>query len=53
MCLDLFKEDLGSGLCYDTLLAGGHNRHLRKAIHNHKNTFISPIGGWESQNVVQ
>ena len=32
----MFKEELGSGLCCDALLTGNHNRHLRKAINNHK-----------------
>jgi hypothetical protein len=45
---DTFKEELGSGLYSDVLLAGGHNRHLGKAIKNNKNTVISPIGGWEA-----
>jgi hypothetical protein len=45
---DSFKEELGSGLCYDVLLAGNQNHHLRKAINNHKNTVISPIGGQEA-----
>jgi hypothetical protein len=40
-----FKEELGRGLCFDALLAGGHNRHLGKVIKNHKNTVISPLGG--------
>jgi hypothetical protein len=45
---DSFKEELGSGLYCDVLLAGGHNHHLRKAINNHKNTVIAPLGGWEA-----
>jgi hypothetical protein len=49
---DLFKEDLGSGLYCDALLAGGHNCHLRKVINNHKNIVISPLGGREAQHVV-
>jgi hypothetical protein len=49
---DLFKEDLGSGLCCDALLAGNQNHHLRKVVNNHKNTVISPLGGWEAQHVV-
>jgi hypothetical protein len=49
---DSFKEELGSGLCCDALLAGGQNRHLRKAINNHKNTVISPLGGREARHVV-
>jgi len=48
MYLDSFKEEFGSGLCCDSLLAGGQNRHLRKAINNHKNIVISPLGGWEA-----
>jgi hypothetical protein len=27
---DSFKEDIGSGLCCDALLAGDQNQHLRK-----------------------
>jgi len=45
MYLDSFKEDLGSGLCCDALLAGGQNHHLRKVIHNQKNKFIALLGG--------
>jgi hypothetical protein len=48
MYLESFKEELGSGLYYDSLLAGNQNFHLRKAINNHKNTVISPLGGWEA-----
>jgi hypothetical protein len=46
------KKSLASGLCCDALLAGNQNHHLRKAINNHKNTVISPLGGWEAQHVV-
>jgi hypothetical protein len=49
---DSFKEEFGSGLYCDALLAGGHNRHLRKAIHYHKNTISAPLGGWEARNLV-
>jgi hypothetical protein len=45
---DSFKEKLGSGLYCDSLLAGNHNRHIRKEINNHKNIVISPLGGWEA-----
>jgi hypothetical protein len=31
-----FKEELGSGLCCDALLASNQNHHLRKAINNNK-----------------
>jgi hypothetical protein len=48
MYLDSFKEELGSGLCCDALLAGNQNHHLRKEINNHKNIVISPLGGWEA-----
>jgi hypothetical protein len=43
-----FKEEIGSGLCFDSLLAGGQKHHLRKMINNHKNTVISPLGGQEA-----
>jgi hypothetical protein len=49
---DSFKEELGSGLFYDALLASNQNHHLREAIDNHKNTVISPLGGWEARHVV-
>jgi hypothetical protein len=52
MYLDSFKEELGSGLCCDGLLAGNQNHHRRKAINNHKNTVISTLGGQEAQHVV-
>ena len=52
MYLDSFKEELGSGLCYDALLPGNQNRHLGKAMNNHKNAVISPLGGWEARHVV-
>jgi hypothetical protein len=47
-----FKEELGSGLCYDAILAGNHNHHLRKAVNNDKNTVISLLGGREARHVV-
>jgi hypothetical protein len=47
-----FKEDLGSGLCCDALLAGGHNHHLRKSINNHKNIVIFPLGGREARHAI-
>ena len=52
MYLDSFKEELGNGLCCDVLLASNQNIHIRKAIKNHKNTIISPLGGWEARHVV-
>jgi hypothetical protein len=52
MYLDLFKEELASGLCCDVLLAGNQNFHLRKAINNHKNIVISSFGGREAWHVV-
>jgi hypothetical protein len=52
MYLDSFKEDLGSGLYCDSLLAGNKNCHLRKEINNHKNTAISLLGGREALHVV-
>jgi hypothetical protein len=48
MCLDSFKEDIGSGLCCDSLLTRGQNHHLRKVIHNHKIIAFSLLGGWEA-----
>ena len=41
MYQDSFKEDIGSGLYCDALLAGNQNHHLRKAINNQKNKVIS------------
>jgi hypothetical protein len=52
MYLDSFKEYISSDLYCDALLAGGQNRHLRKAINNHKNTVISLLGGQEARHVV-
>jgi hypothetical protein len=49
---DSFKEQFGSGLCYDALLASNQNHHLREAIKNQKNKVISLLGGWEDQHVV-
>jgi hypothetical protein len=49
---DTFKEDFGSGLCSDVLLASGQNRHLGNAINNHKNIVIAPLGGREARHVV-
>jgi hypothetical protein len=43
-----FKEEFSSGLYCDALLAGDHNSHLGKMINNHKNTIISPLGGWKA-----
>jgi hypothetical protein len=36
MYLHSFKEELGSGLDYDALLAGDHNDHLGKSFNHHK-----------------
>jgi hypothetical protein len=36
-----FKEELGSGLCCDALLADGQNRHLRKVINTTKTQSFS------------
>jgi hypothetical protein len=47
MYLDSFKEELGICLYCDALLAGDHNRHVRKEIKKHKTKVISPLGGWE------
>jgi hypothetical protein len=47
MYLDLIKEDLGSGLYYDVLLARNQNPHLRKVINKHKKIVISPLRGWK------
>jgi hypothetical protein len=49
---DLFKEELGSDLGCDVLLAGNQNLHIRKVINNNKNTVISPLGGQEARHVV-
>jgi hypothetical protein len=38
-------------LCCDALLAGNHNRHLRKVINNYKNIITSPLGGWKAKHV--
>jgi hypothetical protein len=51
-CIDSFKEDLGSGLCYDALLVGDQDRHLGKKINNHKDIVISPLSGWKARHVV-
>jgi hypothetical protein len=39
-----FKEYLGSGLCYASILAGEQNSHFRKMINHHKKTVISSLG---------
>jgi hypothetical protein len=44
----MLKEELGSGLDCDTLLARGHNGHLRESINNHEYTVISMLGGGET-----
>ena len=49
---DSFNEELGIGLYCDSLLGGNQNHHLRKAIKNHKNKVISPLGGREARHVV-
>ena len=45
---DSFKEELGSGLYCDSLLADGQDHHLGKAINNHKDMIIFPLGGWKA-----
>jgi hypothetical protein len=46
------KKRLEVAFFCDVLLAGDHNRHLGKAINNHKNSFISPLGGRDALHVV-
>jgi len=36
----LLKEELISGLYWDTLLAGGHDDHHRELVDNHENAII-------------
>ena len=45
---DSFKEELGSDLYCDALLTGDQDHHIGKATKNHKDTVISPLGGWEA-----
>jgi hypothetical protein len=47
-----FKEEIGSNLYCDIIFSRGQNHHLRKAINNHKNIVISPLGGWDTKDVV-
>jgi hypothetical protein len=40
-----FKEELGSICCYEILLSGCEDGHLRKSINDHKHIVISLLGG--------
>lgn len=40
MYLYLLKEELSSGLCCDTLLAGRHDGHIKESMEDHENEII-------------
>jgi len=41
---NMFKEELGGGLDYDSLLVGYQNYHLRESINDHKDTIVPLLG---------
>jgi len=43
-----FKEEFGSVLYYDTLLASSHYSHLIKFVHDHKHTVITMLSRRET-----
>ena len=47
-----FKEEFGSVLRGDTLLAGRQYSHLRKSVHDHKYTVITMLGRREARHIV-
>jgi hypothetical protein len=47
-----FKEEFSSGFCYDILLAGHHNGHLRESVDDHKNTIISMLSRRKARHVI-
>jgi len=47
-----FKEEFGSVLCCDTLLAGRQYSHLRKFVHDQKYTVITVLGRREARHIV-
>lgn len=47
-----FKEEFGSVLCYDSLLAGYQYGHLRKSIHDQKYTVITMLDRKEARQIV-
>jgi len=52
MCPHLFKVESGSGLSYDTLLAGSQYGHLRKFVNNHKYTVVAMLGRRKARDIV-
>jgi hypothetical protein len=47
-----FKQEFSSGFCYDILLAGHHNGHLRESVDDHKNTVIAMLSRRKSRHVI-
>lgn len=47
-----FKEELGSVLCCDTLLADHQYIHIKKFDHDHKYIVITMLGRREARHIV-
>jgi hypothetical protein len=47
-----FEEELGNIYCYDILLTGYEDGHLRKPINDHKHAIISLLGGCQARHVI-
>ena len=45
---NMLKEELSSGLEYDTLFAWCQNGHLREPTDDHKDTIMTMFGGGET-----
>jgi hypothetical protein len=47
-----FEEYIGSINCYESLLTGCEDGHLRKLINDHKHAVISVLGGQKNIHVI-
>jgi len=47
-----FKEEFGSVLYYDTLLAGCQYSHLRKYVHDHKYIVITMSDRRDARHII-
>jgi hypothetical protein len=47
-----FEEEIGSICCYDALIMGCDNDHIRKPINHHKYRIIDVLGGRKTRYVI-
>jgi hypothetical protein len=47
-----FKEEFSSGFCFDILLAGHHNVHLRESVDDHEKTVVAVLSRRKARHVI-